>query len=158
MTLNVFSPFCLIDNAYLNWRPRQYIFEGAEVDYDPDDDDNDDDDSSSSSGSGSDSETSTSSSSGGDNRESTTDMDSRSATGFEIKKSITQTQPTKKTVTKIIKSNETTLVDCTESEETNLVLDKLLESESTTTTTSTATTTIVTSISSAPSTVNTKDD
>jgi NAD-dependent SIR2 family protein deacetylase len=33
----------LPENSYLNWRPRQYVFEGAEVLFDPDEDDDDDD-------------------------------------------------------------------------------------------------------------------
>jgi len=41
----------LPENSYLSWRPRQYVFEGAEVLFDPDDDEDDDD----SSGSDSDS-------------------------------------------------------------------------------------------------------
>lgn len=56
----------LPENSFLSWRPRQYVFEGAEVLFDPDDDEDDDEDDSSDS---SDSESSHSSVSSNDGRE-----------------------------------------------------------------------------------------
>ena len=34
--------FYFTENSYLSWRPRQYVFHGAEVLFDPDEDDDDD--------------------------------------------------------------------------------------------------------------------
>jgi NAD-dependent SIR2 family protein deacetylase len=82
----------LPEGSFLHWRPRQFVFEGAEVDYDPDEEEDDDDDDCESSSSESDTDGDEISSS--DNRESGTDNELVSDSASESTKTACPSTPT----------------------------------------------------------------